>query len=121
MPLLEGLLLMTSAVWRNCLTCSLVSGVLSAARPAMGRMTQARTTRRGLVKGLRYSCMGGVLRKLPTLYPQGTRGDNTYRCSEVVFGRFFFTIDRRGTILWQPNLTPRSRSCFNCYSNMEVQ
>src|SRR6266576_1508368 len=71
MPLLEGLLLMTSAVWRNCLTCSLVSGVLSAARPAIERMTQARTARRGLEKGLRYSCMGGVLRKLPYTVPPG--------------------------------------------------
>src|SRR5947208_16900214 len=106
MPLLECLLLMTLAVWRNCLTCSLVIGVLSAAPPAMGRMTQARTTRRGLVKGLRHSCMGGVLRKLPTLYPQGTRGDNTYRCSEVVLGRFFFTIGRRRTIVRQRTLTP---------------
>src|SRR6266576_6652488 len=71
MPLLEGLLLMTSAVWRNRLTCSLVSGVLSAARPAIERMTQARTARRGLVKGLRYSCMGGALRKLPYTVPPG--------------------------------------------------
>src|SRR6267143_1139670 len=78
-PLLEGLLLMISAVWRNCLICSLVSGVSSAACAANGIMAQARTTKRNLAKGLGNSCMGCPPEIAP-LYTPGKRGDNTNRC-----------------------------------------
>src|SRR5882762_11943465 len=68
-PLLEGLLLMISAVWRNCLICSLVSGASSAACAANGTIAQARTTKRNLAQGLGNSCMGALRELTRTVLP----------------------------------------------------
>src|SRR5580704_12981610 len=93
-PLLEGLLLMTSAVSRNCLICSLVSGVSSAARASNGSMTKART-KRGLTKGRGKPCIEVSSENYSTLYAQCARGDNSNRGSGEklwFYDKYFFTV-----------------------------
>src|SRR5664279_614011 len=81
-PLLEGLFLITSAVWRNCLIWSLVSADSSAAGIANVRTTQVRTTKEALDRKRGDSRTGGHLTKLAPTLPRYHLENNTNRCAE---------------------------------------
>src|SRR5271167_3004595 len=109
-PLLEGLLLMTSAVRRNSLIWSFVSELSSAAGASNGVNTQARITIKNEVRvqSRSDSRMRCPSRKRPTLYAKSLRGYNSNRVNasaeaskKLVGGRLFLTIDGRDTIFPQ--------------------
>src|SRR6476620_5109228 len=87
-PLLEDLLLMISAVRRNCLICSLLNAVSSAPWAASGIVRQARTPKRSFAKGRGKHGMEVSSGNCPLLYSQAAQGDNNNRCDTRGSHRF---------------------------------